>query len=212
MKFIVTALLLYTVAPLAAAETGQTFTANGVTIWYETLGAGAGVPLIISNGGPGIDHSFEHLGDPVWERLEKTRRVIFYDQRGNGRSSKVKPGDSCNLADQIADLDALRTHLGLDRVDLLGHSWGGYLVMAYSARHPEHIRRLVIVDSAGPKISDTRSLYNDIFPETTAKQDAVQFANLLGDKAAFAELIRVGNTMAFYSPEKREAGMRVLAG
>jgi proline iminopeptidase len=202
-------LLILVALPLAAAdtETGKTFETNGVTIWYEIRGAGNGTPLIIVNGGPGFDHVYTHLGDPVWERFEKNRRVVFYDQRGNGRSSELKPGQSCTLADQIADLEALRAQLGDEKVDLLGHSWGGYLVMAYSARHPEHLHKLVIVDSAAPKWSDTKFLFNEIFPETTAQWDALNFADALGDKKASADGMALYLTMLFYSTQKREAAM-----
>jgi proline iminopeptidase len=197
--------LLSAAAPLGADERGQTFDANGVNLWYEERGGGAATPLIVVNGGPGFDHVYEHLGDPVWDRLGRTRKVVFYDQRGNGRSSALKPGQSCTLADQIADLDALRARLGSDTVDLLGHSWGGYLVMAYAARHPEHLHRLVIVDAAAPKIGDTKYLFNDIFPETTTRQDAFTFADALGDTGAGAESLKLYLTMLFYSPELRDA-------
>ena len=194
----------------AAPEIGKTFETDGVTIWYEVRGAGEATPLFIVNGGPGFDHAYVHLGDPVWNKFEQDRRVVFYDQRGNGRSSELKPGQSCTLADQIADLDALHKQLGIDKIDLLGHSWGGYLVMAYAARHPEHIRHLVIVDSAAPKLSDTKFLFNDIFPDTIEKQDAFNFADTLGDKQATADSLALYDTMLFYSPEKREAGLPIM--
>ena len=210
MKRAVVLALVLLAVHIHAAESGKTFDTNGVTIWYETRGSGGGTPLIIVNGGPGFDHAYLHLGDMTWNQLAKTRTVVFYDQRGNGQSSTLKPGQTCTLADQINDLDALRAHLGFDRIDLLGHSWGGYLVMAYSARHPEHLHKLVIVDSAAPKWSDTRFLFHDIFPETTAKMDALDFADTLGDKTASDASIAFYLTMLFYSPEKREAAMPTL--
>jgi proline iminopeptidase len=103
----------------------------------------------------------------------------------NSYSSKLKEGQSCLLADQIADLDALRVRLGLEKMDLLGHSWGGYLVMAYAARHPERIKHLIIVDSAAPKIQDTVFLFKNIYPETVAREDAFAFAVELGDEGRF---------------------------
>src|SRR5262249_4467805 len=134
-------------ATSAPEKGGKTFETAGVTIYYEEGGGGAGLPLVVVNGGPGFDHTYLHCSD-AWDRLGSKRKVVFYDQRGNGRSSELKEGQSCLLADQIADLDALRAHLGLEKMDLLGHSWGGYLVMAYAARHPERIAHLMIVDSA----------------------------------------------------------------
>jgi len=198
-------------APLLADEKGQTFQADGVTIWYEERGGGSAPPLVVVNGGPGFDHVYEHLGDAVWDRLAKARKVVFYDQRGNGRSSALKPGQSCTLADQLADLEALRARLGVEKIDILGHSWGGYLVMAYGARHAAHVRRMVIVDAAAPKWGDTKFLFRDIFPETTARQDAFDFADTLGDKGASDESLKLYLTMLFYSPELRDAAQPVFA-
>jgi len=156
------------------------------------------------NGGPGFDHGYVHCSN-AWERLAEKRKVVFYDQRGNGRSSEIREGQSCLLADQIADLDALRAQLGVEKMELLGHSWGGYLVMAYAARHPEHIAHLMIVDSAAPKIQDTVFLFKNIFPETVAREEGLAFAVELGDKPAIAADMREYMSMLFYSAEARDA-------
>jgi len=185
-------------------ENGQTFDVPGGKIYYEVTGSGSGTPLVIVNGGPGFDHTYLHIAT-AWDALGKNRRIIFYDQRGDGRSGPLKPGQSCNLADQIADLEALRAHLGFEKWDMLGHSWGGYLSMAYSARHPERIAHLMIVDSAAPKWSDTLFLFSQIFPETTERRASYSFADELGDKAASDAGIHDYLTMLFYSPEKRDA-------
>ncbi|HXI04389.1 MAG TPA: alpha/beta fold hydrolase [Candidatus Saccharimonadales bacterium] len=188
----------------AAPESGETFRTRGVTIYYEVRGAGPGLPLFVVNGGPGFDHTYVHCS-AAWDTLALHRAVVFYDQRGVGRSGALKPGQSCALADQIEDLDALREHLGFSRVDLLGHSWGGYLVMAYAARHPERIAHLIIVDSAAPKWSDTVFLFKDVYPEGVARQEAVAFAEELGDAVALRSDLHEYLSMLFYSPEKRDA-------
>src|SRR5262245_50851755 len=167
--------LALSVASTAPPEQGASFDAGGVTIWYEVRGGGAGTPLVVVNGGPGFDHGYLHCSE-CWDRLAEGRRVVFYDQRGNGRSGELKEGQSCTLVDQIADLEALRVRLNLERMDLLGHSWGGYLVMAYAARQPERIAHLLIVDSAAPKIQDTAFLFKYLYPETQAREDALAFA------------------------------------
>ncbi len=196
-------------ASAAPAEKGTTFQAPGATLYVEVLGAGSGAPLIVVNGGPGFDHTYEHVAVPgttsAWETLAKKRRVVFYDQRGNGRSAALKPGQPCGLAEQIEDLEAVRAHLGADQIDLLGHSWGGFLVMAYAARHPEHIRHLITVDSAAPRWNDTVFLFKDIFPEGQERADGFAFADALGDKAASDAGIREYLTWLFYSPERRDA-------
>src|SRR5258706_15895494 len=182
----------------APPEKGTTFDTGGVSIYYEVVGGGPRTPLVLVNGGPGFDHAYMHCSD-AWDRLAATRKVVFYDQRGNGRSSPIKEGQSCLLADQIADLHALRARLGLEKMDLLGHSWGGYLVMAYAARHPQRISHLIIVDSAAPKIQDTVFLFKNIYPETTATEDGLAFAVELGDDAAISTDLREYMSMLFYT-------------
>jgi proline iminopeptidase len=192
------------VAAAGSPEKGATFEAGGVSIYYEVVGGGPGMPLVLVNGGPGFDHAYMHCSD-AWDRLAASRKVVFYDQRGNGRSSPIKEGQSCLLADQIADLDALRARLGLEKMDLLGHSWGGYLVMAYAARHPERISHLMIVDSAAPKIQDTVFLFKNIYPETSASEDGLAFAVELGDEAAISADLREYMSMLFYTEAARQA-------
>jgi proline iminopeptidase len=198
--------LSVTLLHAADQRPGQTFQISNLSIYYEILGNAPGTPLVVANGGPGFDHSYLHLSD-AWDTLAKTRKVVLYDQRGVGRSSRIAPGQSCTLRDQIEDLDALRAHIGEERIDLLGHSWGGYLVMAYAARYPQHIRRLLIVDSAAPKWGDTVFLFKNVFPEGVEREDADEFASQLGDKAAAARSLREYFSMLFYSPEKRDAAL-----
>ncbi len=206
--FVLAPLIFVLAAPAFAADPppahGETFQTNGVTIWYEVRGGGSGTPLVVANGGPGFDHAYLLCGD-VWDRLAKGRKIVFYDQRGNGRSSELKDGQPCGLAEQVDDLDALRAHLGFEKIDLLGHSWGGYLVMAYASRHPDRIAHLMIVDSAAPKIQDTVFLFKNIYPETTAHEDGLAFAVELGDEKAIAADLHDYMGMIFYSPANRDA-------
>jgi proline iminopeptidase len=205
---LIAALLSVPAGASPPACTGRAFRAPGATIWYEVRGRAAGRPLVMVNGGPGFDHTYVHCSS-AWDTLALHRRVVFYDQRGNGRSGALKPGQSCTLADQIADLEALRAQLGAGQIDLLGHSWGGYLVMAYAARHPERIAHLIICDSAAPKWDDTVFLFKDIYPEGVGRQESVAFAEALGDPAALHDDLHEYLGMLFYSPEHRD---RFLAG
>jgi proline iminopeptidase len=202
-------LVLASVAPaLAAPENGKTFEASGATIYYEVFGTASGLPLIVVNGGPGFDHTYLHAST-AWNALQSHRQIVFYDQRGTGRSLGDHKGQTFTLKDQIADLEALRAHLGYEHIDLMGHSWGGFLVMAYAATHPDRIAHLTIVDSMSPKgFKDTIFLFDDVFPETTERQAAVAFSSTMGDHAAAATDLREYVSMLFYSPEKRDAFMR----
>ena len=189
--------------PAAPSGPGATLTTHGVTIWYEVRGNAAGRPLIMVNGGPGFDHTYV-LCSNAWDQLARSRRVVFYDQRGNGRSGALKKGTSCTLGDQIDDLDALRAKLGAERVDLIGHSWGGFLVMAYALRHPERVAHLIIADSAAPKWSDTEFIFKYIFPEAVDRQGKLDFDFALGDSAAGNASLREYMSMLFVSTEKRD--------
>jgi proline iminopeptidase len=159
--------------------------------------------MIMVNGGPGFDHNYVLCSD-AWDVLAKRRRVVFYDQRGNGRSGALAKEQTCTVADQIADLDALRAELHAAQIDLLGHSWGGYLVMAYAARHPERVAHLIIADSASPKWTDTDFIFKQIFPEGTDRQGVLDFADALGDSAAAAKSMNEYLGMLFVSAEKRD--------
>ncbi len=127
------------------------------------------------------------------------------------RSSPLAKGQSCTLRDQIEDLEAVRAQIGAEQIDLLGHSWGGILVMAYAARYPRQIRRLLIVDSGAPKFSDTIFLFKDVFPEGVEREDADEFARQMGDKAARLRSLHEYFSMLFYSPEKRDEALAMMS-
>jgi proline iminopeptidase len=188
----------------AREESGKTFETPGATIYYEELGSGSDTPLVLVNGGPGFDHTYLHLS-PVWDTLAKSRRVVMYDQRGTGHSIGNHTGQTYTLKDQIDDLEALRAHLGVEQIDLLGHSWGGYLVMAYAAAHLERIGHLFIVDSAAPRWKDIIVLFKEVFPEATERRDAFGFAKEMGDQKATDAELHEYFTMLFYAAEKRDA-------
>jgi proline iminopeptidase len=201
------ALLVAAVAGAAGdAEPGARFETGDVSIAYESIGGGDGTPLVLVNGGPGLDHVY--LRAPAFERLGRDRPVVYYDQRGTGRSSALEPGQPCGLAEQIADLEALRAHLGIERFDLLGHSWGGYLAMAYAARHPERVAHLVVVTSAPPRIPDLEPLLDRFFPETVERQRALAFESALGDTDAVTADLTAHMSMLFLDPGHRD---RLLA-
>ena len=118
---------------------------GGVRIRVHSVGpAKARETLVVIHGGPGL--SLESL-----ENLDvlagPDRRVVSYDQRGAGQSSK--PDDSDYRLDaQLSDLEAVRKWTGAGKVDVLGQSWGGLLASAYTALHPDRVRSLVLLDAA----------------------------------------------------------------
>jgi proline iminopeptidase len=105
---------------------------------------GSGVPLVLINGGPGGTHHYFH---PWFSRAKDYARVIYYDQRGCGLSD-FEPGENGYSVEQaVADLDALRRDLGVDKWVVLGYSYGGFLGQLYTIRHPEHVAGLVLMSA-----------------------------------------------------------------
>jgi proline iminopeptidase len=115
---------------------------NGTSLFTRAVGDGH--PLIVLHGGPEFD-SFYLM--PELDVLEQCGRLIYYDQRGRGRSSP-SPAKDVTIDSEVADLETLRLHLGVGPVALLGHSWGGVLAMEYATRHPDNVSRLVLLNTA----------------------------------------------------------------
>jgi proline iminopeptidase len=111
---------------------------------------GQGQPIIILHGGPDFNH--EYLL-PEMDRLSDSFRLIYYDQRGRGKSGgKVRP-EEVSIELEIEDLEGVRKHFGLESTAVLGHSWGGLLAMEYAIRHPERVSQLILMNS-GPASHD----------------------------------------------------------
>jgi proline iminopeptidase len=125
---------------------GYITTSDGVRLFYKIVGSGAET-LVAVHGGPG--NSLNSIL-PDLEPLAKNRTVIYYDQRGNGRSDLIKDRDKLSIAKHIADLEAVRTHFKLDKITLLGNSWGGLLISYYAAAHPDKVQRMILHSPAPP--------------------------------------------------------------
>jgi proline iminopeptidase len=124
-------------------EEGYKFV-NGVNHYYKIVGQGE--PFIILHGGPGMFHDELY---PYFQELAKSNKVIFYDQRGNGKSVMDKI-DSSNFTVElmVEDLEALRIEFEIDKLNIIGHSWGGLLAMYYAVTYPDNVKRLILVDAA----------------------------------------------------------------
>lgn len=170
-----------------------------VDLAYETLGApGQKTPIIAINGGPGLTHAYMVQND-LWDREAQVREVIFYDQRGNGASKILTPNAPQTMDAQVADLEALRAHLHLDKVDLLGDSFGGFIALAYTLAHPDHVHRLVVSDGL-PGFKAIAHPMPEIFPDLE-EQEAAKEKELGNTPAAAQYSLRVHMRKCFYSPE-----------
>jgi proline iminopeptidase len=108
---------------------------------------------------------------------------------------------------QVADLDAVRQTLGLNKFALLGDSYGGLVAMAYAAAHPEHVAKLILSDSPGPSWKSIVHVLPEIFPDI--EEQNAQEEQKLGPatEAAARASLRNHFRMIFYSPQKRDAYM-----
>jgi proline iminopeptidase len=176
-----------------------------VDLGYETFGApGAEIPIIAVNGGPGLSHAYMMQND-LWQRVAAHRLVILYDQRGTGASKHLQPDAPQTMEAQIADLDAIRRTLALERVAVLGDSYGGMIAMAYAAVHPAHVARLILSDSAAPSWKSMVHLLPQVFPDREEEGEK-EAKKLAADPEAVARAGLVNHMrQMFYSTEMRDA-------
>ena len=176
-----------------------------VDLGYETFGAaGAEIPIIAINGGPGLSHAYMMQND-LWQRVAAHRLVILYDQRGTGASKRMQPNAPQTMEAQVADLDALRRTLTLEHIAVLGDSYGGMIAMAYAAAHPEHVARLILSDSAAPSWKGLVHLLPQVFPDREEQGEA-EAKKLAADPGAAAQAGLVNHMrQMFYSTEMRDA-------
>jgi len=130
-----------------AAREGFVVTPDSASLYYRVIGSGSDT-IIAIHGGPGVD--LESIaGD--FAPLGARHVVIFYDQRGTGKSTLPLDTTSLTATQQVADLDAVRRHFGLTRVTLVAHSYGPLLAATYAIAHPEVVRRMVFFGPVPPR-------------------------------------------------------------
>ncbi|HEX5184459.1 MAG TPA: alpha/beta fold hydrolase [Allosphingosinicella sp.] len=139
-------LLAASSAPAAADREGYVPTDDGARLHYRIEGEGPET-LVVVHGGPG--NSMESIR-PDFGPAAVGRRIIYYDQRGNGGSSLDMDPGRLAIGRQVADLEAIRVHFGLRKMNLLGNSWGGLLASYYAVAHPDRVGRLVLHDPGPP--------------------------------------------------------------
>jgi pimeloyl-ACP methyl ester carboxylesterase len=158
---------------------GGRFTApDGTRLAYRELGTGD--PLVCLPGGPMQDAGYlQDLGG-----LSSRHRLVLLDPRGTGASAEPADPTTYRCDRLVDDVEALRTHLGLQRMDLLGHSGGANLALLYAARHPDRVRRLLLVSGGlaavgvAPSSTDRRAVASlrateAWFPEASAALDSI---------------------------------------
>jgi proline iminopeptidase len=123
--------------------TSETVEINGVKHFIKKIGEGE--PLIVLHGGPGLFHDYLV---PHFQNLAKDYQIIFYDQRGCGKTEFPQDTSSINIETYVEDLETIRNHLKLDKFNLVGHSWGSLLALVYAKKYPDNLNRLILISPA----------------------------------------------------------------
>ena len=156
---------------------------NGALIYYKVIGRGT--PLVIAHGGPGASHDYllPHLLP-----LMRTNRLIFIDERGSGRSSKIEDPKQYTVANNVDDIEAVRVALGLGKISLLGHSAGGVLAQAYALKYQKNLSHVILAST----FASTKELNEclaamkaNMTPEDRKKVDELESAGLFNKGAAW---------------------------
>jgi proline iminopeptidase len=177
----------------------------GAQLYFREIGAGP--PLLVLHGGPDFNHSYLL---PDLDRLSRSFRLIYYHQRGRGRSSGAVAPEDIGLDSEMDDVDRVRGHFGLDAVSVLGHSWGGLLAMEYATRHPDRVSRMILLNT-GPASNADLARFQELRWATEAEALATTRAvagrreYATGDIATEAEYYRAHFSGTLRRPEHIEA-------
>ena len=135
---------------------------KNANIYFKTMGAGE--PIIVVHGGPGLDSSYM---EPQIERLSDKYNVVFYDQRGSGKSLPAEiSAQHVNIKTFVEDIEALRKELGFDTFTILGHSWGGRLAMEYAIAYPENLNKIILISSTPASFAEHEKFGQEIGKRT----------------------------------------------
>ena len=159
---------------------------KGHSTWYTIVGEGeepGKLPLLLLHGGPGGAHDYmESMG----ELARGGRRVIMYDQLGCGKSPVPSNPDMWTVELFVEEVDVVRQALGLERLHILGQSWGGMLGMEYALTQPDGVESMVICDSPARMdlwVEEANRLRAELPPDVQATLLAHEQAGTTDDPA-----------------------------
>lgn len=159
-------------------------------LYYEE--EGQGIPMVLISGGPGGTHHGFH---PYFSQLKGVARIIYYDQRGTGQSSKDDTAKTYTVNQAVEDLESLRKALKIDKWVLLGWSYGGLLAQLYALKYPRHCAGLVLVAAqSGVKEPITEPIRDRMFI-SQAEDDAIN-----GIKKKYSEG-KITGVQSFYNQQ-----------
>jgi proline iminopeptidase len=152
--------------------------AHGVLIYYKIIGRGA--PLMIVHGGPGASHDYLL---PYLLPLARTNKLIFIDERGSGRSQKLEDATKYTVENMVEDVEDVRLALGLGKISLMGHSYGGVLAQAYALKYQKNLTHLILGSTfpSAKAINEVLAKMKQHMPaDEREKLEALEQAGLFG--------------------------------
>jgi len=173
---------------------------------------GQGQPILILHGGPDFDHTYLL---PDLDRLSDSFRLLYYDQRGRGKSGENVQPEDITIESETEDVERLREYFQLDSVALLGHSWGGLLAMEYAIRHTDRVSHLILMNTAPASHEDFLLLQE--YRRQRPAADTAQLKSISsgadyqqGDPDAVAEYYRAHFRATLRKPEQLETLIHML--
>ncbi|MEO8768853.1 MAG: alpha/beta hydrolase [Ferruginibacter sp.] len=121
---------------------GKYYTVNGAKLYTVTVGTGD--PVIVIPGGPGGAHPGYRVFDSL--TVNSNIQMIYYDAFGRGKSDTAKDVKEYTLERDIEDIEGLRKEMHLDKISLLGHSYGSLVAQGYAVKYGEHLSHLIIAN------------------------------------------------------------------
>lgn len=121
----------------------ETIEINGVKHYIKKIGKGE--PVVVLHGGPGLFHNYLVAN---FEKLAEKYQIIFYDQRGCGKTDFPKDTSTITIKNFVEDLEAIRVHLKIEKMNLAGHSWGAILAINYAKQFPNNLNKLILISPA----------------------------------------------------------------
>lgn len=191
-------LALLTVCGQAGHGREAVFEINGTKIYTTTIGTGE--PLVVVHGGPGLAHNY--LFEP-FSQLADRYTLIFYDQRGCGKSEAFKSMDTVSMDVMVEDLEGIRKAYNYAAVNLAGQSWGALIALNYTLKYGEKVKNLLLLEPA-PGSSEYLTQVQKRIIERLSESDKKTLASLAqspllrSDAAVFQQFMTVRTNAYFH--------------
>lgn len=180
----------------------ETIDINGVKHFIKKIGSGE--PLLVLHGGPGMFHDYLV---PHFEKLANNYQIIFYDQRGCGKTEFPKDTSTINTLNFVEDLEAIRNHLKIEKMNLVGHSWGAALAISYGKKYSANLNKLVLISPAPSNSAYFDQMFKNMQHKRTDK-DTKELVKLMSSRefekrepATFVKAIALGDNVNLANQE-----------